>query len=446
MKKILTAAAIAALGLSLAACGSKAAESTAAAAEAETLTGSAEGFGGMVSVSLSRVGGKITEAKLTGDGETPDIGGKALAELEKQIVSANGAQIDGVSGATVTSTAAKNAVKAALGEEPATEASETSSITAEATTAAAEKTVGENGLSIGEAYTAPKSSKGFIQTVAVVQDDTVVAAYIDEFQFMPTDTEGIVGVPNSNADFGAGYAEGQVLTSKRENNRVYSDQMMQYAQSTHDIADGFDTIQKFVAGKTLAELETLAGKEDAVDAVSGATLKNTGYYIQAIVDAAKAAQMNPVVSYDGELDKLNLKVILGAAHGTKCFSTAAVLTDGENIIDSYLDEFQFVDADAQGITPIPYTDDEFKNGLAAGKTLISKRVNDAFYSALMAEKAKATHHIAEGYQLIENAVNGHSIADAEVLAGKDNAADAVSGSTLADTTNYIALIVSAAKQ
>ena len=79
MKKILTAAAIAALGLSLAACGSKAAETTAAAAEAETLTGSAEGFGGVVSVSLSRVGGKITEAKLTGDGETPDIGGKALA-------------------------------------------------------------------------------------------------------------------------------------------------------------------------------------------------------------------------------------------------------------------------------------------------------------------------------------------------------------------------------
>lgn len=87
MKKILTAAAIAALGLSLAACGSKAAETTAAAAEAETLTGSAEGFGGVVSVSLSRVGGKITDAEvLAGKDNAADaVSGSTLADTTNYI-------------------------------------------------------------------------------------------------------------------------------------------------------------------------------------------------------------------------------------------------------------------------------------------------------------------------------------------------------------------------
>lgn len=439
MKKILTVLGAAVLGMSLAACGGKTAETSAAAAEAvETLTGAAEGFGGEVTVTLTRKDGRITEAKLTGDSETPDIGGKALPELEKQIVEANGSGIDGVSGATITSNAAAAAVAAALGEETA------KAEDAVKETAAPVETVSvDGGVSIGEAYL--DSSKGFIQAVAVLKEDTIVAAYIDEYQFLAADTEGVVGVPNSDSDFGAGYADGQILISKRGNNRIYSDNMAQFAKSTMDIADGFDVIQGFAVGKTIAELSELAGKDDAVDAVSGATLSSTGSYIEAIAAAAEQAKSNPAIEYKGESDKLKLNVILGAAHGTKCFSTAAVLTDGESIINSYLDEFQFVASDAEGISPIASGSEEFKAGLAEGQALISKRVNDEYYSALMTNKANATRHIAEGYQLIENAVNGRSIADAELLAGKDSAADAVSGSTLADTVNYIALIVDAAR-
>ena len=93
-----------------------AAEETTAAAEesAETLTGTAQGFGGDVTVTLTMDGDKIVDATIEGKDETPDVGGKALEELQKQIVEAGSADIDGVSGATLTSNGVKDAVKAAL--------------------------------------------------------------------------------------------------------------------------------------------------------------------------------------------------------------------------------------------------------------------------------------------------------------------------------------------
>ncbi len=93
-----------------------AAEETTAAAEAAegTLTGTAQGFGGDVTVTLTMDGDKIVDASIEGKDETPDVGGKALEELQKQLVEAGSADIDGVSGATVTSDGVKEAVKAAL--------------------------------------------------------------------------------------------------------------------------------------------------------------------------------------------------------------------------------------------------------------------------------------------------------------------------------------------
>lgn len=91
-----------------------AAEETTAAAEGETLTGTAKGFGGDVTVTLTMDGDKIVAASIEGKDETPTVGGAALEELEKQIVEAGSADFDGVSGATVTSTGVKDAVKAAL--------------------------------------------------------------------------------------------------------------------------------------------------------------------------------------------------------------------------------------------------------------------------------------------------------------------------------------------
>lgn len=84
-------------------------------AYAETAVGTAKGFGGDVTVTLTLDGGVITECVIEAADETPSIGGVALETLAAQVVAANGAEIDGVAGATYTADGVKGAVKAALG-------------------------------------------------------------------------------------------------------------------------------------------------------------------------------------------------------------------------------------------------------------------------------------------------------------------------------------------
>ena len=92
--------------------------------QAGTYTGTANGFGGPVDVTLT-VGeaGGITNVEITGDGETPDVGGAAIPTLADRILEAQSAEVDGVSGATFTSQAvldaAAQAIAKASGEEVA---------------------------------------------------------------------------------------------------------------------------------------------------------------------------------------------------------------------------------------------------------------------------------------------------------------------------------------
>ncbi len=81
-----------------------------------TFTGTGSGFGGEVKAVITVEGGKITACTLTGEGETPAIGGAALPKLAEQVKAAGSDKIDGVSGATVTSNAVKAAVAAALSQ------------------------------------------------------------------------------------------------------------------------------------------------------------------------------------------------------------------------------------------------------------------------------------------------------------------------------------------
>ncbi len=87
-----------------------------------TYEGESVGYGGTVRVSITVDAGSITDVTVTGDQETPSVGGAALEKLAEQIKTAQSAEIDGVSGATYTSTAAKEgaakAIAAAKGEEP----------------------------------------------------------------------------------------------------------------------------------------------------------------------------------------------------------------------------------------------------------------------------------------------------------------------------------------
>lgn len=90
----------------------------------ETLTAEAPGFGGAVSVTLTVEDGKITAAEITGDSETPEVGGAALEPLAEQLVAAGNAEIDGVAGATFTSNAVKEAAAAALAKAGGADATE----------------------------------------------------------------------------------------------------------------------------------------------------------------------------------------------------------------------------------------------------------------------------------------------------------------------------------
>ena len=82
--------------------------------EENVAVGTAQGFGGLVTVILKTEDGKILDVSIIGDSETPSVGGAALNELSTQIKNANSAYIDGVSGATFTSSAVKEATQAAL--------------------------------------------------------------------------------------------------------------------------------------------------------------------------------------------------------------------------------------------------------------------------------------------------------------------------------------------
>lgn len=77
-------------------------------------TATVKGFGGEITAVVTVDGDKIVDIKVTGDGETPELGGVAVKELPGKIVAAQSLDVDGVTGATISSTAIKEAVAEAL--------------------------------------------------------------------------------------------------------------------------------------------------------------------------------------------------------------------------------------------------------------------------------------------------------------------------------------------
>ena len=84
-----------------------------------TYEASAQGFGGNVKVQITVDEKSITDVVITGDSETAEIGGKAIPDLQKQILEKQSAEIDGVTGASLTSGAVKEAAAAALAQAAA---------------------------------------------------------------------------------------------------------------------------------------------------------------------------------------------------------------------------------------------------------------------------------------------------------------------------------------
>ncbi len=78
---------------------------------------SANGMGGAVKVTVTVSGGKITAVEVGEHNETAGISDPAIEQIPAKIVEAQSADVDAVAGATVTSEAIKEAVKAALSGE-----------------------------------------------------------------------------------------------------------------------------------------------------------------------------------------------------------------------------------------------------------------------------------------------------------------------------------------
>ena len=79
-----------------------------------TFAAEAQGFGGAVKVEITVSGGEISGVAITGENETPALGGVAVDTMDDAILAAGTPNVDGVAGATVTSTAIRTAATEAL--------------------------------------------------------------------------------------------------------------------------------------------------------------------------------------------------------------------------------------------------------------------------------------------------------------------------------------------
>ena len=77
-------------------------------------TEKAKGMNGDVVVRVAMKDGKIADVKVVSHKETPGISDDAINVLPKDIVKYQSAQVDSISGATISSTAVTNAVNSGL--------------------------------------------------------------------------------------------------------------------------------------------------------------------------------------------------------------------------------------------------------------------------------------------------------------------------------------------
>ncbi|MBZ9688611.1 peptidoglycan-binding protein [Clostridium estertheticum] len=305
-------------------------------------------------------------------------------------------------------------------------------------------------IKIGRAEAAAHGTKCFTVAVVAMAGDKIVAASIDDYQFMVKATS--IGVPNSDLDFGKSFTDvTKVLASKRSNAEAYSKNMKDSAGATISIDKNYDAVQAFAVGKTVAELEAIIKTnpiDPKVDVVTSATLTDTNNYLSAIVAAAKTAKENsPIKVETSALNSLKIGRVEAAAHGTKCFTVAVTVMAGDKIVGASIDDYQFM-TKASSIA-VPNSDLDFgKNYADVTKVLASKRANAEAYSKNMKDSAGATIAIDVNYDAVQAFADGKTVAELEAAIktnGTDPKVDAVTSATLTDTNGYLNAILAAAK-
>ena len=260
-------------------CGAKPASTSSDAGVSGDFTGTAKGFGGDVSVTLTLTDSVITGCTAEGKDETEGVGSQAIAKMPGAIAESGSIAVDGVSGATITSTAIKEAAAAALtaaGLNPDDYkiAVENNATAEDSTVDADVVVVGAGGAGMTAAITAAAEGK----TVVILESQSMVGGnsvratggmnagktvYQDENEFGES-----AGVEKTLKTAAEKYADNETITALA---KTVSEQWAEYQKNPTGYFDSVELMEldTMIGGKGIndpALVETLCSNSaDAID-------------------------------------------------------------------------------------------------------------------------------------------------------------------------------------
>ena len=275
-------------------CGAKPASTSSDAGVSGDFTGTAKGFGGDVSVTLTLTDGAITGCTAEGKEETQGVGSEAIAKMPGEIAESGSIAVDGVSGATITSTAIKEAAAAALtaaglNPDDYKTAVENDATAEDSTVDADVVVVGAGGAGMTAAITAAAEGK----TVVILESQSMVGGnsvratggmnagktvYQDENEFGES-----AGVEKTLKTAAEKYADNETITALA---KTVSEQWAAYQANPTGYFDSVELMEldTMIGGKGINDpelVETLcANSADAIDWLDehGITLHNVSSF------------------------------------------------------------------------------------------------------------------------------------------------------------------------
>ena len=275
-------------------CGTKSTSASTSAGVSGDFTATAKGFGGDVSVTLTLTDSVITGCTAEGKDETQGVGSEAIAKMPGAIAESGSIAVDGVSGATVTSTAIKEAAAAALtaaglNPEDYKTAVEKTGSAEDSTVEADIVVVGAGGAGMTAAITAAGEGKSVVilESQSMVGGNSVRATggmnagktvYQDENEFGES-----AGVEKTLKAAAEKYADNETITALA---KTVSEQWAAYQANPTGYFDSVELMEldTMIGGKGIndpALVETLCeNSADAIDWLDehGITLHNVSSF------------------------------------------------------------------------------------------------------------------------------------------------------------------------
>ena len=260
-------------------CGAKSASTSSDAGVSGDFTATAKGFGGDVSVTLTLTDSAITGCTAEGKDETEGVGSQAIAKMPGEIAESGSIAVDGVSGATITSTAIKEAAAAALtaaglNPDDYKTAVENNATAEDSTVDADVVVVGAGGAGMTAAITAAAEGKSVVilESQSMVGGNSVRATggmnagktvYQDENEFGES-----AGVEKTLKTAAEKYADNETITALA---KTVSEQWAAYQANPTGYFDSVELMEldTMIGGKGVndpALVETLCSNSaDAID-------------------------------------------------------------------------------------------------------------------------------------------------------------------------------------